>query len=195
MHHCCFRQGLRVFFEPEPSPSRGIATPPIPIPLPCRLTNAGSSGHGPRERHCTPGQSDSKGFTPIIQLAITIGLGMVVQHTVQSLLGVPAFGAEHRARRRVQSRRHLGSAPALISLEQDARPIDDPSGALAATDQPLQLLPIFHRQPYRILLRCHGCRTSRTPACQTAYNQSPIRASSAFSGLSQYQSITLRPLC
>ena len=31
----------------------------------------------------------------------------------------------------VQGRRHLGSAPPFVSLEQDARPIDDPSGAPA----------------------------------------------------------------
>ena len=84
-------------------------------------------------------QGNQMGFTPIIQLAIPIGLGMVVQHTVQSFLGVPPFGAEHRARRRVQGRRHLGSAPPFVGLEQDARPIDDPSGALPAADQPLQL--------------------------------------------------------
>ena len=107
-------------------------------------------------------QGNQVGFTPIIQLAIPIGLGVVVQHAAQSFLGVPPFGAEHRARRRIQGRRHLESAPALISLEQDARPIDDPSGALAATDQPLQLVPIFRRQPYRVFLCNHDCHTSRT---------------------------------
>ena len=107
-------------------------------------------------------QGNQMGFTPIIQLAIPIGLGMVVQHTVQPLLGVPQFGAEHRARRRVQGRRHLEGAPPFVGLEQNARPIDDPSGALATTDQPLQLVPIFRRQPYRVFLRNHGCHTSRT---------------------------------
>ena len=113
-------------------------------------------------------QGNQVGFTPIVQLAIPIGLGVVVQHAAQSFLGVPPFGAEHRARRRVQGRRHLASAPARISLEQDARPIDDPSGALAATDQPLQLVPIFRRQPYRVFLCNHGCHTSRTAVCQSA---------------------------
>ena len=70
-------------------------------------------------------QGDQVGFAAIIQLAIPVGLGMVVEHTVQSLLGVPPLGAEHRALRRVQRRRHLGRVPALIGLEQDARPIDD----------------------------------------------------------------------
>ena len=107
-------------------------------------------------------QGNQMGFCLVIRLAIPIGLGVVVQHTVQPLLGVPPFGAEHRARRRVQGRRHLEGAPALISLEQDARPIDDPSGALATTDQPLQLVPIFRRQPYRVFLRNRGCHTSRT---------------------------------
>ena len=37
-----------------------------------------------------------------------------------------------------------------------------PGEALAAADQPLQLVPIFRPQPYRIFLRNHGCRTSRT---------------------------------
>ena len=88
-------------------------------------------------------QRNQVGFCLVIQLPIPIGLGVVVQHAVQSLLGVPTLGAEHRARRRIQGHLHLGSAPALISLEQDARPIDDPSGALATTDQPLQLGPTF----------------------------------------------------
>ncbi len=113
-------------------------------------------------------QGNQMGFTPIVQLAIPIGLGMVIQHTVQPLLGVPPFGAEHRARRRIQGRRHLGSTPPFVGLEQDARPIDDPSGALATTDQPLQLVPIFRRQPYRVFLRNYGCRTSRAAVCQTA---------------------------
>ena len=42
-------------------------------------------------------QGNQMGFTPIVQLAIPVGLGMVVQHAVQSLLGVLPFGAEHRA--------------------------------------------------------------------------------------------------
>ena len=58
------------------------------------------------------------GFAPIVQLPIPVGLGMVVLHAVQSLLGVPTFGAEHRARRRIQGRRHLRSAPALIVLSR-----------------------------------------------------------------------------
>ena len=36
------------------------------------------------------------------------------------------------------------------------------SGALASADQPLQMVPIFRRQPYRIFLLNHRCRTSRT---------------------------------
>ena len=107
-------------------------------------------------------QGNQVGFTQIIQLAIPIGLGVVVQHTVQPLLGIPPFGAEHRARRRVEGRHHLGNAPPFVGLEQDAHPIDDPSGALATTDQPLQLVPIFRRQPYRVFLCNHGCHTSRT---------------------------------
>ena len=91
---------------------------PSPIPPPCRPTNAGSSAHD---------AGNQVSFTPIVQLAIPIGLGMVVQHTVQSFLGVPPFDAEHRARRRVQGRRHLGNALlARISLEQDAHPIGGP---------------------------------------------------------------------
>ena len=107
-------------------------------------------------------QGNQVGFASIIQLAIPIGLRMVVQHAVQSFLPIPSFGAEHRARRRVQGHRHLRSAPPVVSLEQDARPIDDPSRALTATDQPIQLGLIFRRQPYRIFLRNHGCRTSPT---------------------------------
>ena len=110
-------------------------------------------------RSVAAGQGDQVGFTPIIQLAIPVGLGMVVEHAVQALLDVPPLGAKHRARRRVQRRRHLGCAPALVGLEQDARPIDDPSGVLAFPDQALQLGSVFLRQPYRKFLLSHGCRT------------------------------------
>ena len=41
-----------------------------------------------------------QGFALVIQFTIPVGLGMVAQHAVQSLLGVPPFGAEHRALRR-----------------------------------------------------------------------------------------------
>ena len=60
---------------------------PIPTPPPCQPTTAGSSAHGPRARRCTPAQSG--GFAPIVQLAIPVGLGMVVQHALQPLFGLP----------------------------------------------------------------------------------------------------------
>ena len=113
-------------------------------------------------------QRNQMGFCLVIQLPIPVGLGVVVQHAVQSLLGVPTLGAEHRALRRVQGHRHLRSTPSVVSLEQDARPIDDPSRALAAADQLTKLVPIFHRQPYRVFLLNHGCHTSRTAVCQSA---------------------------
>ena len=47
-------------------------------------------------------RSLSFGRSAAWQYEIPVGLGMVVQHAVQSLLGVPPFGAEHRALRRVQ---------------------------------------------------------------------------------------------
>ena len=93
----------------------------------------------------TARQGNQVGFASIIRLAIPVGLGVVVQHAVQSLLPIPAFGAEHRALRRVQGHRHLRSTPSVVSLEQDARPIDDPSRALAAPDQLTKLVPIFQR--------------------------------------------------
>ena len=80
-------------------------------------------------------QRNQVGFAPIVQLAIPVGLGMVVQDALQPLFGVPPFGAEHRALRRVQSRHHLGGTPPFVSLEQDARPIDDPSGMPPTVDQ------------------------------------------------------------
>ena len=58
-----------------------------------------------------------------------------------------------------------GGAPPFVSLAQDARPIDDPSGMPPTVDQSLQLLPVFRRQPYRIFLRNHGCLTSRNTVC------------------------------
>ena len=69
-----------------------------------------SSGHGPQAHRCTPGQSG--GLHPDRTACDTAWLGVVVQHTDQPLLDVPTFGAGHRALRRVQGRRHLGSAPA-----------------------------------------------------------------------------------
>ena len=94
-------------------------------------------------------QGNQVGFASIIQLPVPVGLRMVVQHALQTLVVVPPFGAKHCALRRVQRRRHLGSAPTLIGLEQDPGPIDDPSRVLAATDQSLQLAVIFRRQMYR----------------------------------------------
>ena len=62
------------------------------------------------------------GFAPIVQLAIPVGLGMVVQHALQPRFGVPPFGAEHRALRRVQSRRHLGALhPSSVLSRMRAR--------------------------------------------------------------------------
>lgn len=55
-------------------------------------------------------QGDQVGFAPIIQLAIPVGMGMIVEYAIQSLLGVAALGAKHRALRRIQGRRHLGCA-------------------------------------------------------------------------------------
>ena len=107
-------------------------------------------------------------FLLVVQLAIPIGLRMVVPHAAQSFLGVPSFGAEHRARRRVQGHRHLRSTPSVVSPEQDARPIDDPSRVLAPTDQSLQLGLIFRRQPDRIFLRNQGCHTAHTAVSLSA---------------------------
>ena len=42
-------------------------------------------------------QGNQVGFDAIIQLAIPVGLRMVVQHAVQSFLGVAPFDAKHRA--------------------------------------------------------------------------------------------------
>ena len=67
-------------------------------------------------------QRNQVGFAPIVQLAIPVGLGMVVQHALQPRFGVPPFGAEHRALRRVQSRRHLGALhPSSVLSRMRAR--------------------------------------------------------------------------
>ena len=76
MHHCCLRQGLRVFFQLQPD---------------CLIRQA---FHQAQLHHLvsqqTQGpvvmafgsvaarQGDQMGFTPIVQLAIPVGLGMVV---------------------------------------------------------------------------------------------------------------------
>ncbi len=97
-------------------------------------------------------QRDQIGFALVIQLTIPVGLGMVVQHAVQALVGVPPFGAEHRALRRVQRCYHLVRAPSFISPEQDARPSDYPCGMLAASDQLPEPFPLLRRQLYPVFL-------------------------------------------
>ena len=115
----------------------------------------------------TARQGNQVGFATIIQLPVPIGLRMVVQHAIQSLLSVAPFGAEHRARRRVQRCRHLARAPSFVSPEQDARPSDYPSRMLAASDQLPQPFLLLRCQLYPVFLLNHGCRTSRTAVSQS----------------------------
>ena len=96
----------------------------------------------------TARQGNQMGLATIIQLPVPIGLGMVVQHTVQSLLSVPPFGAQHRARRGVQRRRHLARAPSFVSLEQDPRPSDlSISSSFDPVNRKMTKVidPVFHR--------------------------------------------------
>ena len=80
----------------------------------------------------------------------------------------------------------MGNTRAFVGLEQDARPIDDPSGTLAATDQPLQLVPIIRRQPYRIFLRNRGAAPPAPLFDRLRGNHYPPRAASANTTWTEY---------
>ena len=147
---------------------------PIPTPPPCQPTTAGSGGHGPQGHRCTPAQSEPApywirgGLRPDRPACDTGWLGDGRAARPPTPLRRTAVWCGTPCAATCPEPPPPGGAPPFVSLEKDARPIDDPSGALAATDQPLQLVPIFRRQPYRVFLRNHGCRTSRTAVCHSA---------------------------
>ena len=86
--------------------------------------------HTPRERGT--GQGDEMGPGPVFQLAVPVGLGPVLEHPVQPVLGETPLDALYARLGHVQSLGHLGSGPALAGLEQDAGPCRTRAGLLPA---------------------------------------------------------------
>ena len=82
------------------------------------------------------GQGHKVGFHLVVHLPVLVDLVVVPQHLLQSLLGIPPLGAEHRTLRHVQGRSHLGGGPTLVYLEQDARPGNRLGGTPASPDHP-----------------------------------------------------------
>ena len=62
----------------------------------------------------------------VVQLAVPVGLGPVLEHTVQSVLGETPLDAEHAGLGHVQRLGHLGGGPPFVGLEQDAGPGPQP---------------------------------------------------------------------
>ena len=77
-------------------------------------------------RRRTASQRDEVGFASVVQLPVPMGLGPVLQHPSQSLLGKAALDAEHRALGHIQGLGHLGRRPTCIGLEQYPGPSGDP---------------------------------------------------------------------
>ena len=124
MHHCFFCHDLMVFFQVQPHrlvrqglnhpqlnhPVRQQAQVPVVVAL----------------RGRAAGQGNQLALCPVIHLAVPVGLGPVIEHTVQSALSEAPLDVEHRALGHIQGSGHLGRRPALVSLEQDAGPVDNP---------------------------------------------------------------------
>ena len=55
-------------------------------------------------------QGNQVGLALVVEFTETVGLDPILQHAIQTFLGVPPFGAVHRTLGHVQSGRHLGCA-------------------------------------------------------------------------------------
>ena len=115
-------------------------------------------------RRRSAGQGDQVGLPLVVQLAETVDLHPVLQHAVQTLVGVPPFDPVHGTFGHVQGHRHLGSIPTLVYLEQDTGPGSNAHRAFPAPDQTVQALSFFLGQLYRVSFPSHGCCTSPQPA-------------------------------
>ena len=153
MHHCFLCHGLRAFFE---MPAHALVGqrrnqsqfhrlarkgPQRPV-----VISIGSRGAG---------QGDEMGPGPVIQLAVPVGLGPVLKHSVQAVLRETPLGAVYAGLGRVQSLGHLGSRSALAGLEQDAGPRSNSGRTPASPHQTFQPVTFLRGEPDRKLLSNH----------------------------------------
>ena len=153
-----------LFFSGAAAPSRGTWIPPAPTPPSCLPGRGASSGHDPLEPGCKPRISGE----PRPGLHLSVGVGRVVapSHLLQSLLHVPALGAEHRALRDIQSSNQLGSSPGLVCLEKYARPGDCLGGTPARPDHLSELSLFLVIQTDTVNFLHHGCPSHTTASFQ-----------------------------
>ena len=114
-------------------------------------------------RRRTAGQRDQSlprtgygvGLAPVVQLPMPVGLAPVPQGPSQSLLGKSLLDPLYGAQRHIQGFRHLGSRPTGVALEQNPGPGGQSGRAFPYPNQMLQFLPLFRRQPHRLLITNH----------------------------------------
>ena len=85
----------------------------------------------------------------------------VPQGPSQPLLGKSLLDPVYGAQRHIQGFRHLGSRSTVVALEQNPRPGGHPGRAFPYPNQMLQFLPLFRRQPHRVLITNHHCYPHR----------------------------------
>ena len=152
MHHCFFRHGLIVFFQVQPHclVRQGLNHTQFHYPVRQQLQSPVAVALGSQ----TAGQGNQVGLGPVIHLAVPVSLRPVSQHPVQPALGEAPLDVEYRALGHVQGLGHPGpvEGPALIGLEQDAGPVDNPGGTPSHPDHVLQLVALLRHQPDREFL-------------------------------------------
>ena len=89
------------------------------------------------------GQGDQVGFTPGVQLAGPVELGVVLQDPSQPILAEALLDPVHRAQRHIHLFCHLGRRLTVVALEQNPRPGGHPRRAFPNTDQTTEFLPLF----------------------------------------------------
>ena len=153
MHHCFFCHGLRVFFQMQAHRLVGKGRNQTQLHCLARQRTQRPVVMAPGSRG--EGQSDEMGPGPVVQLPVPVGLGPVLQHTVQSVLGETPLDAEHAGLGHIQGLSHLGGGPPLVGLEQYAGSGRNTGRTSASPDQVLQLLPLLRGKPDWELLSNH----------------------------------------
>ena len=118
-------------------------------------------------------QGDQVGLALIVQFAEPVGLDPVVQHTVQTLVGVSPLDPVHRAFGHVQSGSDRWHLPTLIDLQQDPGSGGDARRMFAAPDQSVQSFSLLRGQLYGVSLPRHGCCTSPQSEIAASIGPSP----------------------